>query len=421
MTRTIVPLLLLLSLHALARAADLEEEPIRYSKTAPDNAVSQLQQKLDKGTVKLARDDKLGYLKAVLRELHIPASSQTFVFSRTSVQRLRIGPRTPRAIYFNDDVYVGYCQAGDVLEISAADPKLGTVFWTLKQAPAEKPLFERQGNSCLICHGSSQNQGMPGHLDTSGYYDATGEGVRLTDFFSTNHASPLDSRWGGWYVTGKSGSQAHLGNLVVRGRTESSRTRAPRNITDLSKLFDTSAYLTGTSDIVALMVLDHQTEMHNRIVRAGFQTRIALHEERRATPSSKTLSAVTRERITSAVEPLVKYLLFADEAALTDRIEGTSGFAAEFTRRGPRDGQNRSLRDFDLRRRLFKYPCSYLIYSPAFDALPPLAKEQVWKRLREVLTGQDTSPAFAHLSSADRKAIREILKATKPGVPADWK
>lgn len=423
MNKKYVPLLiLLLSLPMAARAADLEAEPIRYSKTTPNDAISRLQAKLDKGQVKLARDDKFGYLKAVLRELQVPESSQTLVFSRTSVQRHRIAPRTPRAIYFNDDIYIGYCQQGDVLEISSADPRLGTMFWTLNQAAADKPRFERQGNVCLICHASSQNQGMPGHLNTSGYYDSSGEGVRLTDFFTTSHASPLAQRWGGWYVTGKSGTQGHLGNLIVRGRVSSSTNQAARiNATDLSKWLDTSAYLASTSDIVALMVLDHQTEMHNRIVRAGMLTRIALHEDQSANPGRKTLSAVTQERISSAVEPLVKYLLFADEVKLTDRIEGTSGFAAEFAGRGPRDGQKRSLREFDLKRRLFKYPCSYLIYSPAFDALPALVKDQVWKRLGEILTGKDTSPTFAHLSPADRRAILEILKATKPGVPASWK
>src|SRR5262249_53739144 len=129
----------------------------------------------------------------------------------------------------------------------------------------------------------------------------------------------------------------------------------------------------------------------------------------------------TTSRVKNAGEPLVKYLLFSGEAALTEPVRGTSGFAAEFARRGPRDGKGRSLRDFDLRRRLVAYPCSYVIYPPAFAGLPGPVKDYVYRRLWEVLTGKDTGADFAHLSAADRQAILEILRATKPDLPDYWK
>jgi hypothetical protein len=117
----------------------------------------------------------------------------------------------------------------------------------------------------------------------------------------------------------------------------------------------------------------------------------------------------------------VRYLLFANEAPLEEPVAGTSGYAEEFAARGPRDARGRSLRDFDLRRRIFKYPCSYLIYSEAFDAIPQPAKDYVYRRLLEVLSGREQGPEFASLSAEDRRAILEILVATKPGVPEEWK
>src|SRR5262245_12201787 len=103
---------------APATAADLDRPPIRYDASTPDNVVSRLQKRLDAGKASLAYDGDFGYLPALLRELNVPKSSQMFVFSKTSFQRQRIGPKTPRAVYFADDVYVGYCHLGEVLEIS---------------------------------------------------------------------------------------------------------------------------------------------------------------------------------------------------------------------------------------------------------------------------------------------------------------
>src|SRR5947207_8768 len=145
----------LLGWAGLARSADdFEKEPVRYSDSAPDNAVSRLQKRLEEGPLQLRRQGRMGYLPAVLRELKVPVSSQMLVFSKTSLQRQRISPRTPRALYFSDDVYVGFCQQGEVLEVSAVDPHLGAVFYTLPQDPTDPPRFTRQGDNCLICHSS---------------------------------------------------------------------------------------------------------------------------------------------------------------------------------------------------------------------------------------------------------------------------
>jgi hypothetical protein len=423
----LVLLALLVGAVPAAPAADIEREPIHYSTAPADNPVSRLQQRLDTAPATLTYDKKTGYLRPLLAALNVPESSQMLVFSKTSLQRERIGPRTPRALYFNDEVYVGFCQHGTVLEVTAADPQLGAVFYTLEQEPAERPQFVRQGDSCLICHASSQNQGFPGPLVRSVYPDAGGFPILSAGTHRIDHTSPLEQRWGGWYVTGTSGRQKHLGNRVLRDKRHPRQEESTEglNATDLGRWIATAPYPTGHSDIVALLVLEHQAEMHNLITRANFLTRQALYEE---ADINKALgrpadyrSESTVSRIKNAGEPLLKYLLFCGEAPLTDPVKGTSGFAEEFVQRGPRDERSRSLRDFDLRRRLFKYPCSYLIYSAAFDALPGPVKEYVLQRLWEVLSGKDASPDFAHLSAEDRRAILEILRATKPGLPDSWR
>jgi hypothetical protein len=412
---------------APAYGADWEREPVNYAKAPADNPVSRLQQRIDSGRVRLAYDEKFGYLRALLRELHVPESSQMLVFSKTSFQRQRISPKRPRAVYFGDDAYVGFCQHGQVLEVTAVDPRLGAVFYSLDQKPAAKPRFVRQDDACLICHASSHTEGLPGLLVRSVYADAGGYPLLNMGTHRTDQASPLRERWGGWYVTGTSGKQTHLGNLIVDAGTPPDRidNTAGVNVTELGRRVKTSAYLSGHSDLVALMVLEHQTGMHNLITRANFLTRQALYEEAEIAKAlgrpAGAHSEGTLRRIRSAGEPLLHYLLFSEEARLTDPVRGTAPFAREFARRGVRDRRGRSLRDLELNRRLFAYPCSYLIYSAAFDALPGPVKDYVLRRLWDVLTGKDTSKDFAHLSAADRKAIREILLATKEGLPGYWR
>jgi hypothetical protein len=410
-----------------AAGVDLEAEPIRYSKAAADNAVSRLETKIAAGKVALAHDQKFGYLKSLLQEFDVPVSSQVLVFSKTSFQRNRIDPRTPRALYFNDDVYIGYCRDGEVLEITAVDRNLGLVFYSLLQEEAEKPKFFRQGDACLICHASSQNQGLPGNIIRSVYADRDGLPILSAGTHRIDHRSPFADRWGGWYVTGTHGKQTHLGNLILRDRRArvDGQNKDGLNVVDLRGRVNTTHYLSGHSDIVALMVLEHQAEMQNLLTRANYLTRQAIFDQAAADAHFRNpaggLSDLTRSRIRTAGEPVVKYMLFSEEAPLTDAVKGTSGFAEEYARRGPRDPRGRSLRDFDLTRRMFKHPCSSAIYSPLFDALPEPVKDYVLRRLWEVLSGKDASAEFAHLSPADRRAIREILRETKPNLPPEWK
>lgn len=423
MLRCVATFVPFLSLPVYCSGDEFEREPILYSQGTPENCISRLQQQLDAGVLKLHHDGEKSYLPALLKELGVPVESQMLVFSKTSLQLRCISPRTPRAIYFNDEVYVGFCQAGDVLEISAVDARLGTVFYTLDQQEKPEPKFERRTDNCLVCHSSSRTEGVPGHLARSLYVDMSGQPLLSAGSRMVDHTTPIEHRWGGWYVTGLHGTQKHLGNLIIRGRDveEPVDNSAGQNVQELKGRFNTDRYLSPHSDIVALMVLEHQALVHNRIVKASFDTRLALdyNEMMNRTlenPEGTLLESTTR-RIRSTGDRLVEAMLMVDEAKLTEPIKGTSGFTGKFANAGPQDPQQRSLRDLDLNTRLFKYPCSYLIYSEAFEGLPVESRDYIWQRIYDILTGADQSGKFTHLSSDDRQAILEILRTTKTNLP----
>jgi hypothetical protein len=409
-----------------AALAGSDDEPILYSKTPVHDQVAQLQQRISQGELKLKFDEQHGYLSSVLEALKIPQSSQTLVFSKTSFQRNLISPHRPRALYFNDDVYIGWVQGGSVLEVASMDSKQGTAFYTLKQEQSAKPRFVRQTYDCLQCHESGMSQGVPGLLMRSVYPDEEGQPVLSAGTFVSNDQSPWRQRWGGWYVTGTHGGMRHMGNVILADEEhpEQLDVNFGANLTNLCQRIKTAPYLKASSDIVALMVLEHQTHLHNLMTKAGYETRIALRDQEAMNQALKEKpgyrSPSTTHRIESACEPLVRALLFAGEAKLTDSVHGTSNFASEFAARGPFDQQGHSLRQFDLKHRLFKYPCSYLIYSEQFDALPSDAKSYVYRRLWEVLSGNDNSLTFSCLSTSDRSAILQIVRETKSDLPAYW-
>ena len=259
------------------------------------------------------------------------------------------------------------------------------------------------------------------------YVDRQGNPLLSGGSFRTDHSSPLAERWGGWYVTGTSGGQKHLGNMISRGTRGSEEIDNAEgvNVVDLKDRFTTAFYPTPHSDIVALMVLEHQVGMLNRLARAGLETRSALHYERELNAAlgrpAGERSDSARSRIRSVGDAVVQYMLFREEARLTDRVEGTSSFATDFAARGPRDSKGRSLRDLDLKTRLFRYPCSYLIYSRAFDSLPGEVKAYIYRRLWDILDGRTNGKDDPRISPEDSAAIVEILRETKRDLPDYWK
>ncbi len=387
-----------------------DEETLAYSKSPDTSSVARLQKRIDAGEVTLKKDARFGYLLSVLEALGVPRASQMLVFSKTSFQRDRIAPSTPRALYYNDGVYIGYVAGSPLLEVSAVDAKLGAVFYTMEQKEAAKPRFVRTDN-CTECHASAKTMGVPGHLVRSFQTDESGMVDLLTGVDFVNHRTALADRWGGWYVTGTHGAQLHRGNLIGKDAFDRQLTQPNHsgNVTDLGRFIDTGRYPEPGSDIVALMVMEHQTHMHNFITRLAYEAKIQLSAYGHA------------NYLKSATEAFVKYLLFAEEAPLVAPVRGRADFAANFSKAGPRDRRGRSLRDFDLNTRLFKYPCSYLVYSDSFDALPDPVKEKLYRRIYEILTGRDETDAYARLTPSMRREILEILADTKPGLPSYWR
>jgi hypothetical protein len=379
---------------------------IGYSSAPVSNPVSELNGRLESGAASLAFSETSGYLRSVLEALEVPATSQMLVFSQTSFQAPLIGIHNPRAVFFNDEVSVGFVRGGDILEVAAQDARQGVIFYRLPQERTEAPRFERN-NQCLACHLSWETLGVPGLMVQSVY--PLPDEKSYVNGFTTVHGSPLEQRWGGWWVTGNHGGARHMGNIPVMpaDQGKSPLANPVRTLASVEGQFDLTGYPTAYSDVVALLVLAHQTHMTNLITRTGWEARLA-----EADPDSGRSS-----RVEDAARDLVDYMLFIDEAPLVGPVVGGSGFAEAFASRGLRDARGRSLRDFELKRRLFRYPCSYMIYTPAFDALPPMARDAVYARLWAVLSGAVQDARYKVLSEADRQAIVSILRDTKPDLP----
>jgi hypothetical protein len=378
---------------------------ISYATARVADPVAVLDRQLQDGSISLEHDGPSGYLKSVLSALDVPVESQMLVFSKTSFQAPRINPQNPRAIYFNHTVAVGWVRGGEVLEFIAQDPKQGSIFYTLSQASDRPPRFERN-DTCVSCHASDATQYVPGWFLGSVYPGPDGL-TRYGPAYTTDHRTPFEIRYGGWFVTGTHKAQ-HMGNAIAYDPTDLAAMITPDtvNVTSLEGRFDMTGYLSRHSDLVALVTLEHQAQMLNLITRVGWEAR---------------MGADAGRPLANAAAELVDYMLFIDEAPLPGPIAGTTRFAANFAKRGPRDSRGRSLRDLDLHERMLKYPCSYVIYSPVFDGMPAAAKAAVYERLWEVLSGQERGSRYARLTTPDRQAILAILRETKNDLPAYFK
>jgi hypothetical protein len=395
---------------------DLDHPAIQYTTRPLKDRVSELNRRIQTGEVQLKFDGGQGYLRSVLGVLSVPIESQMIVFSKTSIQMLRIDPRNPRSLFFNDSVTVGWVPGGPIVELAAEDPSQGVIFFTLDQKPVERPQLVRS-DSCLECHLSYSSLGVPGMLVRSVFPAPDGTPIRKLGDYITDDRSPFEQRWGGWYVTGRSGSIRHMGNAIVTDAANPEHMISDQtlNLKSLKGKFNTDAYLSPSSDIVALMVFEHQMHMVNLFTRVGWEVRFAQYQERiDKAPRSHDL---TEGLLRDTARELADYMLFVDEAPLSEKIQGSSGFAEIFSARGPRDSKGRSLRQFDLERRLMRYPCSYMIYSEAFDGMPDQAREAVYKQMWQILSGEEHGNKYSKLSLIDRQAIVEILRETKKGLP----
>ena len=405
-------------------AEDYEQPPISYSTAAPQDPISRLQQRPE-----FSASGKES-VRAFLHELNVPTESQLLVFSKTSVQRQRIRPDHPRAIFFSDTCYVGWVPGG-LVEVASIDPSLGPIFYTFDPETTAHGKERRaltRDNDCLRCHGGSFVRGIPAVFARSLFADDRGEPLLRQGTQIVDYRTPFAERWGGWYVTGKHGEALHRGNVFARedGDRLVVNLRAGANLTDLSQFFNAEPYLAATSDIVALMVFEHQTAIQNALTRAGQNCRrmlayqrnlqTDLHEPVTDEPSYDSVKSV----FATATQDVVDHLLFKDEAELPPGIEGSPAFQRAFVKGAPRSSQGDGLKDLLLEKHLFRHRCSYLIYSPTFLALPPILKSRIYERLRQALHPVAPHPRYAYLSGAERRRIVQILAQTHPDLKQTW-
>lgn len=368
---------------------------IDYRGSSLDDPIARLRRELADGNA-LAFDGRQGFLRSMLARLDVPVESQILLFSKTGIQHPFTNPENPRALYFNDRVVIGYIPGAPVIEIASHDPRQGIIFQTLKQDAAGPAEFLRP-DRCLTCHLSANSLGVPGILVRSMFTEATGRTRPQLGSAIVDHRTPLEKRWGGWYVTGTHGAARHMGNAMVSialERGEDAISDATLNRVALDARVKASDYPMPSSDITALMVFDHQGHAMNLLTRLGWEARVAV--------ADGTID-VAKGDLAALIADTADYLLFVDEPPLAAPVRGIATFAEVFSASGPRDRRGRSLRELDLRTRLFKHRLSYMIVSPVFDALPGEAKTAVYARMRDVLAKrQDT-------------VVIEMLDELRPG------
>ncbi len=412
----------LLALPARAQDPDTYElPPINYSHTQPHDAVTHLKADLQSGKLKLAGTDRQ-VVQALLRELHIPIASQLLVFSKTSFQSDRINPSHPRALYYTDNSYVGWVPGG-LVEITAIDPKLGPVFYSFDPrsiSPQHQPKFSRESD-CLRCHGGAFVPGIPAVFARSLYADAAGEPLYHQGTQVVDYRTPFAERWGGWYVTGKHGKTLHRGN-VFAGENDGQLVFDPApgaNLTNLSSFFSTADYLAGGSDIVSLLVFEHQTAMQNTLTRAGINCRHILDYQKQiqaAFNQSTDEDGIHYDSVLNLLDhsalDVVDALLFKDEADLPDTVTGSPAFQKAFTAGALRARDGSSLKDLLLSDHLFKNRCSYLIYSESFLSLPQPLKHRIYARLAAALDPAHPDPRYTYIHHTEQQRIATILRET---------
>ena len=402
-----------------------EEPPINYSATPTNDRATAISAKFQSRAMEIRSMPAKKRLQWLLAELGVPVESQIFVFSKTSLQRDLINPEAPRVLYFSDEAYVGWSPTG-AFEVAVFDAKLGATFYVFEpHATKEEPLLARSGD-CLLCH--SRHEHTPSLRTRSVFPDANGEPLSGSGSSNIAPSTPLAERWGGWYVTGTKAPFEHRGNLTGKkiDDFEGPAAQPTRNLLSLEGVVDTRRYLLKTSDVVPLLMHDHQVHVHNVLSKANQDARIALHRW----PAMREILGLPKDAppqgsclvvFDSQAEKVLDALLCRDEATWpAGGIQGDGVFAPAYAKSRKSDAKGRSLRDLDLQTRLFRYRCSPLIYSESFATLPKELHDIILLRLSSGLRAFPPSPSFGHLPDDERAAIHEILSATLPNLPVGW-
>ncbi|TDU62449.1 hypothetical protein EI77_04717 [Prosthecobacter fusiformis] len=398
---------------AVETQVTFREAPHKYLDHTPQDRFAAVQKQIEKGEVKLDTSSDKAFLASILKALDIPVSSQLLVFSASSLQSEIINPSNPRALYFNEDTYIGYVPGGKV-EVIAMDPEMGAMFYIferLRPGGGVPPMT--RSDKCFNCHAGNATRRVPGLIAESLLPMLSGASLETYRRDEQGHQIPLEKRFGGWHLTGKHHLKDNLANLM--GRTSSSR-GFEKTPVEPGQMSDLNLHLIPTSDILPHLVHEHQLGFENRVFHAAYVMRQLLAEGRGSLPLA------AKPEMETLADELARYILFADEAKLpTEGIEGDAEFIREFQRNKKSVKAGASLKDFDLKNRIFKYRCSYMIYTDSWQKLPAMLRERVYFKMAEGLREQNANPAYAHLPPDERRAIRTILKETLPGLPTWWR
>jgi hypothetical protein len=403
---------------------DFELKPHGYFTRKPQDPMSLLMEKIDTGEVKITEENGKPLVERLLRELKLDKDTQVLVFSKTSLQKRAVSYRNPRAIYFNESVYLGWMPNGRV-EVASFDPEIGPLFYFQRQLDDTRSRLFVRTRSCLGCHAGNATNFIPGSLGRSVYPDRTGRVLKgIEDYRRSGHHIPLQDRYGGWFVSGQHGKMRHMGNSIATredGQVTIDRKRFA-NLEKLDQFFPTDSYLAPGSDIAALLVFDHQVTMHHRLVEATYRARQALFDSKldpMETDVAKLAAGRSIREFTEGVDKVIDYMLFREEIALP-KVSCDANFRRAFTANKRTDKGGNSLKDLRLDGRIFEHRCSFMIYSPSFEHMPPMLRGAIYDRLHQILTAQAPVKGFEHLGAEERTRIFEILRETKKDLPAKW-
>ncbi len=403
---------------------DYELEPHGYFSKDAKDPVTLLMKRVQRGEVLIKEPNGKPLVERLLRELGLNKDTQILVFSRTSLQRREVSYSNPRALYFNESVYLGWMPNGRI-EIASFDPELGPIFYFQRELDdASSPLLART-RSCLGCHAGDATNFLPGSLGRSVYPDKSGRSLRsIDDYRRSGHHIPLHDRYGGWFVSGNHGAMRHMGNAIASregGKITIDREQFA-NLEKLDRFFSTEAYPAPGSDIAALLVFDHQVTMHHRLVEAAYRARQSLFDSKldpKETDVSKLSKGRSTDEFLEGRDKVVDYLLFRDETPIP-KVSCDPAFRRAFSANRIADRRKRSLKDLRLDGRIFENRCSYMIYSPTFDQFPPMLKGAIYARIHEILTSPKPVEGFDYLGKDEKRRILEILDETKEDLPPGW-
>lgn len=395
-----------------SRLADPEHPAHQYWDRPLEDAFTPLIPDLESGKIPLESRNEKAFVVSLLEALQIPVSSQLLVFSATSLQQPRISVRNPRALYFNENIYVGWVPGGQI-EVVSIDPNLGAIFYIFDIPRQRRPLVIERSDRCMNCHARSLTGNIPGLTIKSVISGPNGGSLDAFRLETTGHSVPIEERFGGWHVTGVHGIKRHKGNLTGTFLAQASAKTPGFRRDDIDGLFiydnkagenyQRSKYPVETSDILAHLVFEHEIGFNNRAIEATYAARAFLYED------EGQLSKAHEAELETLANELVRYMLFAEETSFPEGgVEGDPDFIKEFRAQGEISARGLSLRDFDLKTRLFAHRCSYMVHSLAFTGLHPHIKKLVMERLKEAL-GPASPREFDYLPRAEKVAIGEML------------